>query len=81
MNDLNDEEFFEAFDNYPEWYGCSLERIIFHETFHVTQKVNYLIEAGFREIETIDATNEFMRKHFNEPFRRDHKTDRPKRED
>ncbi len=81
LRDLDDDAYFRAIDSYPEWFGFTLERIIFHETFHSTQKGAgwaALLTENSAEIDAIDATNQFMWKYFNEPFRLDHGTVRNK---
>lgn len=60
---------------YPDYYRFSLKNIIFHEAFHSTQDssgLRYSLNPGSYESAAIDATNSFMRQHFNEPLRANH---------
>ena len=75
--DLSDTSYWAAIDAFeagvPSYNAFSVERVIVHEAFHLTQGnvsgLQYHINSDFYESPIIRSTNAFMFKHFNEPYR------------
>ena len=58
-------------DSYPDTNKLSVRRILFHEAYHSTQPsgVKFLLQQDYFENQAVNATNEFMWKHYQEPYR------------
>jgi len=74
-----DEEYFTRMDSWPEYFTFTPQRVIFHEAFHSTQgrvSDRELLNPATTEQPAINATNDFMEKHYGEPGRLNHTASR-----
>ncbi|MCO4321237.1 RHS repeat-associated core domain-containing protein [Aliidiomarina quisquiliarum] len=81
IENLPDAEWHAARDAYPRYYPFSAQRVLFHEAMHSLQDrsgLRYTLNPAKYEIPVIRQTNEFMWRHYGEPFRKDHTSVRPR---